>query len=185
MFYCADADEVAPRLIGCRLLSTIGGELTGGTIVEAEAYRQHDPASHSYRGLTERNKAMFGPPGHAYVYAIYGMHFCLNVVTAEEGRGEAVLLRAIEPEIGVETMRRRRGVDKLTHLCSGPARLCEALGITRAMDGHPLNAAPLWLETGDSECRRVVSSCRIGIALGKELPWRFLDPESPHVSRRA
>src|SRR5947209_15247290 len=133
-FFARSVHEVAPDLIGATLLF----DGVGGPIVEVEAYEQEDPASHGFAGRTVRNASMFGPPGHAYVYRSYGIHWCLNFVCAEEGRADAVLIRALEPREGVERMRARRGVEPLRALCSGPGKLCQALGITRNHDGLPL-----------------------------------------------
>src|SRR5262249_6987975 len=134
-FFARSVHEVAPELVGARLL--VDG--VGGMIVEIEAYDAEDPAAHGFRGQTARNAAMFGPAGHAYVYRSYGIHWCLNLVCAAVGTPEAVLVRALEPTDGLEQMRRRRGLDDVRLLCSGPGRLCQALGITGAHDGLPLD----------------------------------------------
>jgi len=140
-FFDRSVHAVAPELIGATLL--VGG--TGGTIVEVEAYHHTDPAAHSYRGPTERNGIMFGPPGFAYVYRSYGIHWCLNFVCEEEGSASAVLIRAIEPTAGLAAMRRRRGLSDARALCSGPGKLTEALGVTIKHNGLALDRAPFEL----------------------------------------
>ena len=154
-FFARSVHEVAPDLIGVTLL--VDG--IGGRIVEVEAYDQEDPASHGYRGRTPRNEAMFGPPGHAYVYRSYGVHWCLNLVCGEEGMPEAALIRALEPTAGIDDQRRRRGAEDVRALCSGPGKLCQALAITRDHDGLPLDRAPFGLEPRSEE-RRVGKECR-------------------------
>src|SRR5271154_1449186 len=140
-FFDRSVHEVAPDLIGATLL--VGG--VGGRIVEVEAYRHTDPAAHSYGGLTARNAVMFGPPGFVYVYRSYGIHWCLNFVCEPKGSASAVLIRALEPTAGLPVMRRRRGATDDRLLCSGPGRVCEALGITRAHNGVALDAPPFEL----------------------------------------
>jgi DNA-3-methyladenine glycosylase len=178
-FFERSVHEVAPDLIGVTLL--VDG--VGGPIVEVEAYDQEDPASHGYRGQTARNAAMFGPPGHAYVYGSYGIHWCLNFVCAEPGRAEAVLIRALRPEHGLEAMRARRGVEAERALCSGPGKLCRALGVSRDHDGAPLDAPPFEL-LARSETPRIVTGRRIGITRAAELSWRYALEGSPFLSRR-
>jgi DNA-3-methyladenine glycosylase len=151
-------------------------------IVETEAYRPDDAASHSYRGPTPRNRTMFGPPGHAYVYVSHGIHHCMNVTA---GRSAAVLLRALEPLDGLKAMARRRGVAEPRLLCAGPGRLCQALGITLAHDGHDLTAGrELWIAAG-SPVRRAARTPRVGIGEGPAAAkaWRYVDPASRYLSR--
>ena len=170
--------EAARTLIGWTLL--VDG--VGGRIVEVEAYAPDDPASHSFRGETSRNGAMFGPPGCLYVYRSYGVHWCANVVCHEPGTGAAVLLRALEPTHGLDTMRARRGLDDDLLLCSGPGRLTQALGISNAHDGLPLDGPPFrLLEPHDPV--EVVAGPRVGISRAVELPWRYSLRSSPFVSR--
>jgi len=169
---------VAPDLIGVTLL--VDG--IGGRIVEAEAYDHEDPASHGYRGRTERNAAMFGPPGHAYVYRSYGIHWCLNFVCEEEGVANAVLVRALEPTYGLDEMRRRRGVDDPRLLCSGPGKLCQALGVTREHNALRLDRPPFELRPLERAVD-VVAGPRIGITRAAELPWRYAEAGSRFLSR--
>jgi len=177
-FFARSVHEVAPELIGATLL--VDG--IGGVIVEVEAYDQEDPASHGFRGPTERNAAMFGPPGHAYVYRSYGVHWCINFVCDVEGRAEAALIRALEPTRGLDAMRARRGVSEPRRLCSGPGKLCQALGITREHDGLALDRRPfaLYARSGDIE---LATGPRIGITRAAELPWRYALAGSPFLSR--
>ncbi len=177
-FFTQDVRCVARGLIGATFL--VDG--VGGVVVETEAYAPDDPASHAYRGRTTRNAAMFGPPGRLYVYRSYGIHWCANVVCADEGTGAAVLLRALEPACGIEQMRARRGVDELALLCAGPGRLCQALGIGAGHDGLPLDRSPFELQLGTSTPEIVVGR-RVGITRATELPWRYALRSSRFVSR--
>ena len=154
----------------------------GGVIVEAEAYAPDDPASHSYCGQTMRNATMFGPPGSLYVYRSYGVHWCANVVCGEERLGAAVLLRALEPTHGLDEMRSRRGLEDTALLCSGPGRLCQALGITGEHDGLPLDHQPFALYEA-SEAAAVLVGPRVGITRAQDRPWRYSLRSSPFVSR--
>jgi DNA-3-methyladenine glycosylase len=178
-FFARSVHEVAPELIGATLL--VDG--VGGTIVEVEAYDQDDPASHGFRGRTARTASMFGPPGQAYVYRSYGIHWCLNLVCAEAGRAEAALVRALEPTSGLEVMRERRGLDAARALCSGPGKLCQALGISRVQDGLPLDEPPFELLARGSRPPLAVGM-RIGITRAPDRPWRYGLAGSPFLSRR-
>jgi DNA-3-methyladenine glycosylase len=165
-------------LIGTTLL--VDG--VGGRIVEVEAYDHEDPASHGYRGRTARNASMFGPPGHAYVYRSYGIHWCLNLVCEDVGVANAILVRALEPTHGVDTMRERRGLEDARLLCSGPGRLCQALEITREHDGLPLDRPPFELLERDRPVE-VLTGPRIGITRAADLPWRYTESGSRFLSR--
>lgn len=192
-FYERPATDVAPDLLGKLLVHDPDGSaetLRAGRIVEVEAYcGESDPAAHSRSGPTARNSSMFGPPGHLYVYLIYGMHWCANAVCAPAGVGDAVLVRALEPIHGVPLMASLRSQSRrqtsCRDLCSGPAKLTQALGIEGAHDGCDLTSAE-----GISICddgrmpAEVTQAARIGISRGTELPWRFYDASSPHVSTR-
>src|SRR5947209_8287263 len=157
-FFNRSVHQVAPELIGATLLF----RGVGGIIVEVEAYHHTDPAAHSYGGETARNAVMFGPPGYAYVYRSYGIHWCLNFVCEQKGSASAVLIRALEPTEGLAAMHRRRRTADLRLLCSGPGRLTEALGITHARNGLALDQAPFELRSGNG-ARDVVAGLRIGI----------------------
>jgi DNA-3-methyladenine glycosylase len=170
--------EVAPDLIGVTLL--VDG--VGGPIVEVEAYDQGDPASHGFRGRTARNESMFGPPGHAYVYRSYGIHWCLNLVCEEEGTAAAVLVRALEPTHGFDQMVSRRRVDDPRLLCAGPGRLCEALGVTRTHDGCALDVPPFELRSTTDRVE-VVAVPRVGITRAVDMPWRYVLAGSRYLSR--
>jgi DNA-3-methyladenine glycosylase len=176
--FSAPAHEVAQALIGATLL--VDG--VGGRIVETEAYDQDDPASHSHAGPTARNAAMFGPPGHAYVYRSYGLHWCLNLVCREAGHGAGVLIRAIEPTQGIERMRERRGVGELRLLASGPGRVGQALGITREHNGLPLDAPPFELRPAPRGAT-LLHGRRIGITKAADVLWRFGLAGSRFLSR--
>jgi DNA-3-methyladenine glycosylase len=177
-FFARSVHQVAPDLIGATLL--VDG--VGGRIVEVEADDQQDPASHGHRGRTARNAAMFGPPGHAYVYRSYGIHWCLNLVCGGEGVAEAVLIRALEPTRGLELQQRRRGVEDVRQLCSGPGKLCQALGITHEHDGLALDVPPFRLEAR-ADVPEIVTGPRIGITRATELRWRYGEAGSPFLSR--
>ncbi len=184
-FFGRSVHEIAPELIGAKLLF----DGVGGRIVEVEAYHHTDPAAHSFRGRTARNAVMFGPPGYAYVYRSYGIHWCLNFVCEAAGSASAVLIRAIEPTAGLDAMRQRRGLADERLLCSGPGRLCEALGITVAHNGLALDRPPFAL-FAPTEPVEVVAGPRIGITKAAEKPWRYGLKGSrflskPFASRRA
>jgi DNA-3-methyladenine glycosylase len=170
--------EVAPELLGCTFL--VDG--VGGVVVETEAYAPGDPASHSFRGPTTRNAAMFGPAGHLYVYRSYGIHWCANVVCEAEGVGAAVLLRALEPTAGLDVMAVRRGLADPRLLCSGPGRLTQALGVTAEHDGLALDRPPFVLLPRVEEPNVVVSP-RVGISSATDLPWRYAVAGSAYISR--
>jgi len=167
-FFDRSVHDVAFELIGATLL--VDG--IGGMIVEVEAYHHTDPAAHSYVGRTERNAVMFGRPGYAYVYRSYGIHWCLNFVCEEEGSASAVLVRALEPTQGLAAMRRRRGLREERALCSGPGKLCEALGVSHKHNGLPLDRAPFELRAR-GEIAGIVTGVRIGITKAAEKPWRY------------
>ncbi len=178
MNFARSVHEVAPELVGATLL--VDG--VGGTIVEVEAYDHEDPAAHGYRGQTARNASMFGPPGHAYVYRSYGIHWCLNFVCEAEGVASAVLIRALEPTEGLDVMRARRGLDDPRLLCSGPGRLCQALGITGEHDGLALDHAPFQVHARARE-PEVLTGPRIGISQAADRPWRYGLAGSKFLSR--
>jgi DNA-3-methyladenine glycosylase len=167
-FFARSVHEVAPQLIGATLL--VKG--VGGIIVEVEAYHHTDPAAHSFRGPTARNKVMFGPPGFSYVYRSYGIHWCINFVCEQEGSASAVLIRALQPTHGIPIMRRRRRLHDERSLCSGPGKLTEALGISDEHNGLPLDASPIALHARPDR-PDIVAGVLIGITKAVELPWRY------------
>ncbi len=186
-FYQQDTLSVARNLLGTCLVHESAEGTTIGRITETEAYLWGDPACHAYRRKTNRNGVMFGPPGHAYVYQIYGLHHCVNVVTAPEGVGEAVLIRSLQPLEGTLLMQRRRGTDKLTDLCRGPGRLVQAMGISKAMNGISLLESPLFVLPAGAFGSPVpvfpmVTTTRIGITQGTDLPYRFYIRDNRYVS---
>jgi DNA-3-methyladenine glycosylase len=186
-FFDRDPVRVARDLLGTRLVRTRGRSVAAGRIVEVEAYlARDDSANHAFRGRTPRNASMFGPPGHAYVYAIHG-RFCLNAVTETDGVPSAVLIRAVEPLAGIAVMQRRRGTMRLADLTRGPARLCEAFAIDPTFDGWDLTLGRrLWIARDpEFEPAHIATSVRIGVTSAHDLPLRFYLPDSPHVSRRA
>lgn len=176
-FFARPADLVARELIGCSLLF----HGVGGVIVETEAYDEQDPASHSARGPTARNRSMFGAPGHAYLYRSYGLHWCFNIVCGVRP-GAAVLVRALQPVFEIAAMRQRRGDGRDAKLCAGPGRLCAALGLDGAFDGYDLSQPPFALlpSTGS---QHVLTGPRIGISRAVDVPWRFGLAGSPCLSR--
>ena len=176
--FAPDSHHVARSLIGAVLL--VDG--VGGRIVETEAYDREDPASHSFSGPTARNAVMFGPPGHAYVYRSYGIHWCLNFVCREAGHGAGVLIRAIEPLQGIDLMRERRGLDDLRLLCSGPGRVGEALCITRELNGARLDRPPFQV-LASRRSHDIVCGPRVGISKAMDVPWRFGLAGSRYLSR--
>jgi len=177
-FFNRSVHEVAPDLIGATLL--VDG--VGGRLVEVEAYHHTEPAAHSYRGQTERNAIMFGPPGYLYVYRSYGIHWCMNFVCEAAGSASAVLIRAIEPTAGLPLMRRRRGLKDERLLCSGPGRLCEALRITHAENGMALDQPPFELFARERDVD-VVAGPRIGLTKAVDLPWRYGEKGSRFLSK--
>lgn len=182
-FYRRDTLTVARELLGKHIVRVVDGHHLVGRIVETEAYLADDPACHAYRGRTERNTPMFAAGGISYVYFIYGCHFCFNVVSGREDRGEAVLIRALEPLAGLDSMRRRRGDKPDKDLCNGPGKLCQALAIDRSHNALPLDSPTLTVTTDGSPAPDYVCDVRIGIREAADLPYRFLVPDNRYVSR--
>jgi DNA-3-methyladenine glycosylase len=180
-FYARSVHDVARDLVGCVVRH---GE-TAGRIAETESYHMEEPACHAYAGVTTRTRTLFGPPGHAYVYFSYGIHSLLNAVAEDEGVGAAVLIRALEPVEGIELMRERRGVARDEELCNGPGKLTQALGIGLSLNGTSLEDGPIEVLRREPGARkpRIVMGERIGISKAADLPWRFCDADSRHVSR--
>jgi len=187
-FYARSALKVAPDLLGCLVVREWQGNRLIGRIVETEAYLgQEDAASHAFRGPTPRSQVMFGPAGIAYVYLIYGVHHCLNVVTGEDGDGQAVLIRALEPLAGLCEMRQQRGKEDVRDITSGPGKLCQALSIDRGLDGHNLMAgSTLWFAPGSLSGETICTSPRMGVRGDDDAfrrPWRYFLRYNAHVSR--
>jgi DNA-3-methyladenine glycosylase len=183
-FYDRPTLKVAKELLGKYLVVQKNGYLLSGKIVETEAYIGFkDPASHAYRGMTPRNEVMFGGPGCAYVYLTYGMHHCLNLVTEKKGYPAAVLIRALEPVEGTELMRRRRKRRKLKELTSGPAKLCQALGVDRKLNGSDICSDVIFVEDRGEASGKIESSTRIGIKEVREKKWRYFVKDNKFVSR--
>jgi DNA-3-methyladenine glycosylase len=181
-FYARSVHDVAHDLVGC----IVRHDGCAGRIVETESYHQEEPACHAYAGLTPRTEVLFGAPGHAYVYRSYGIHALLNAVAEDEGVGAAALIRALEPVDGIDLMRERRGLERAEDLCSGPGKLTQALGIWLDLNGTSLTAGgPIQILPPEPGARpaRIVRGVRIGITLATDLPWRFCDATSRHVSR--
>jgi DNA-3-methyladenine glycosylase len=176
--------RMAQRLLGCRLTRNIDGKEVVCQIVEVEAYDQSEPASHSYGGLTPRNSIMFGQAGYLYVYLSYGIHYCMNVVTGVEGHASAVLIRAVEPLVGLDVIRANRPkIKKETMLTNGPGKACQALAIDLSFNGHDLRKKPMTLSlTRQLISSRIATSTRIGITRAVDLKWRFYIKGNPYVS---
>ena len=191
-FYLRPTLQVAQGLLGKYFIRRIGKNLLIGKIVEVEAYRSNDPASHSFRAKTNRNSVMFCEGGHLYVYFTYGMHFCANIVTGREGIGEAVLIRAVEPLVGIEVMTKNRfpnleshNHQSLKNLSNGPAKFCEAFGIARQENGLDLLDSEISITEGESIPSKLIKrSSRIGIQQGVDKKWRFFIKGNPWVSRK-
>ena len=183
-FYNRSTLKVAKELLGKYLVIEKNEIYVSGKIVETEAYiGPDDPASHAYRGLTPRNKVMFGEPGYAYVYLTYGMHHCLNFVTERKGFPAAVLIRALEPADGIEILRKRRKAKDLINLTNGPAKLCQALGIDRTLNGVDLCSDIIYVEDRGNTLTKIASTSRIGIKEGKDKKWRFYIKNNEFVSK--
>lgn len=178
-----DVVTVARRLLGCELVRDLDGQEIRVRIVETEAYHQTDAASHSYKGRTPRTDVMFGPAGHLYVYFTYGMHHCMNIVTGAVDEGSAVLIRAVQPLAGEEILARRRRGRKGRDLTNGPAKLCQALAVDRAMNGHNVESPPLRLVVRPKlSDGLIVATTRVGISKERDKPWRFYIRDSPYIS---
>jgi DNA-3-methyladenine glycosylase len=178
------ADEAAQRLLGCHLIRELNGRQLIGRIVETEAYDQTDAASHSYRGQTPRTDVMFGPAGHLYVYFTYGMHYCCNVVVGKPGHGAAVLIRSVEPLEGEVVMQQNRHGLSGANLTNGPAKLCQAFGIDRELNGHDLTESPLRLMVQPPlKQTEIIQTTRIGISKAQDVPWRFYVKGNQFVSK--
>jgi DNA-3-methyladenine glycosylase len=187
-FYNQPTLKVAKNLLGKYLVMKSGKDLLSGKIVETEAYiGKSDPASHAYRGVTPRNKIMFGKPGFAYIYLTYGMYHCLNFVTEKDGFPAAVLIRALEPEEGIEMMMRNRKISEIKNLTNGPGKLCQALELDRNLNGADLcsnGERKIWVEDRKEKPGKITSTSRIGIDEGKDKKWRFYIKGNKFVSKK-
>lgn len=183
-FFNKNSEILAPGLLGCTLVHKTPEGLTSGIIVETEAYSQEDAASHSYNGETARTKAMFGSAGHVYIYFTYGMHYCFNVVSGQPGHGQGVLIRALQPVEGIEIMQKRRSKDNQKELCNGPAKLVQAMGITKADYGKPLfDNNELFIKSRKQGKLDIQKGSRIGVSKEIEKPLRFWIAGNPYISR--
>lgn len=182
-FFNRKVEELANALLGCELVHETAEGTTAGIIVETESYHETDEASHSYKSRSPRTEVMFGPAGHAYIYFTYGMHYCFNVVAEDEGIGAGVLIRAIEPTKGIELMKKRRGQQNVLNLTNGPAKLVQAMGITKADYGKSLYAGNLYIKESKLKDFEISFGPRIGISKAQEKPWRFWVKDNPFVSR--
>ena len=184
-FYLRDTVEAARDALGKVLVHETPDGIISGRIVETEAYLRDDPACHACRGMTNRNRVMFGEPGHAYVYFTYGFHYCLNFVTQPNGTAEAILIRALEPLEGIKLMRRNRRRDRLEDLCSGPGKLCQALGIDMSLNGEDLLGDRLYVLDDNTDAGEIIVRPRIGIRQAADNPWRFYPARALRwISRR-
>lgn len=175
-------EELANALLGSELVHESPEGITAGIIVETESYHQTDEASHSYNGKSKRTEVMFGPPGHAYIYFTYGMHWCFNVVAEADGVGAGVLIRALEPTAGIELMKTRRNKNNIHNLCNGPAKLVQALGISKNDYGKPLYKGNLYINGPTVKSFKIAFGPRVGISKAQEKPWRFWIQDNPFVS---
>lgn len=182
-FFARPVAEVARDLLGCHLIHESTQGRTTGRIVETEAYHEKDPSAHSHGGKTVRNAVMFGPPGYAYVYFTYGMHYCFNAVAEPAGCGAGILIRALEPIEGIDLMRKRRNRQDVKDLCSGPAKLVQAMGITKKQNGQDLLSGELRIARGDGGKLRIFRTTRIGISKATEMKLRFYIANNPFISR--
>jgi DNA-3-methyladenine glycosylase len=183
-FFIKNVEALARDLLGCELIHESAEGVTAGLIVETEAYHQSDPASHTYNGQTARTKVMFGPPGHIYVYFTYGMHWCFNITAEEEGIGSAVLIRALEPTRGIDLMKKRRGKEHESELCSGPSKLVQAMGINKSDYGKRIDSGEFRLNPrAEAANLDIGNGPRIGIKKAVNKPWRFWLENNSFVSR--
>ncbi len=185
-FYCRDTVQVAKELLGCLLINHTSKEDIGGIIVETEAYLgKEDPACHSAKSMTERNKTMFKGAGFSYVYLIYGIHYCYNVTTSADNKPEAVLIRALEPTTGIEFMKRKRKKEKLIDLCSGPGKLTQALDINLNNDGQRVDTGNIRIYSGKNyDNKEIAAAKRIGISTAKDLLLRFYIKDNKFISKK-